>query len=167
MTALSFLKRLWQVFPLRLTLALIVVMWIVEENYPFSHFPMYSNFTEYDYVVFVADQNSDPLPLEYISLGTRTARLKKNYNGHINAVCKANKNPDGGTPRKQDLTVEQRRPAGEKSLTWLWNTIQSKSTDRLEGVTELQIYQIPIYVKDGHMVPPEPEFIASIKIDGN
>lgn len=166
MMVLSFLKRLWQALPLRLTLVLIVVMWVAEENYPFSHFPMYSDFTEYDYVVYVADQNGNPLPLEYISLGTRTARLKKNYNGHIKAVCKANKNPDGSTPRKEDLTVEQRRPAGEKSLTWLWKTIQSKSTDRLEGVTELQIHQIPIYVKDGHIIPPEPEFIASIKIDG-
>lgn len=166
MLALSYLKSLWQVLPLRLTLVLVVVLWVAKENYPFSHFPMYSNFTDQDYVVFVADQNGKPLPLEHVSLGTRTARLKKQYNGHIKAICKANRNPDGSTPRKRDLTVEQRRPAGEKSLTWLWKTIQSKSTDRLEGVNELQIYQIPIYVEDGHIVAPDPIFIASIKIDG-
>lgn len=164
--ALSFLKRLWQVLPLRVALVLIAVMWIAEETYPLSHFPMYSNFTHFDYVVFVADQNGKPLPLEYVSLGTRTARLKKQYNGFINAIRKNIKNPDGSTPQKQDLTVEQRRPAGEKSLNWLWKTIQSKSTDRLEGVTELQIYQIPIYREDGHIIAPNPEFIASIKIDG-
>lgn len=164
--AVSFLKRLWQVLPMRLTLVLIVVLWIAKENYPFSHFPMYSNFTDYDYVVYVADQNGDPLPLEYVSLGTRTARLKKQYNTFINDIRKTIKNQDGSTPRKQDLSVEQRRPAGEKALGWLWRTIQSKSTDRLEGVTELQIYQIPIYRENGRIVAPDPEFIASLKIDG-
>ena len=162
--ALSFLKRLWRALPLRLTLVLVLLLWIAKENYPFPHFPMYSNFTDFDYVVFVADQNGDALPLEYVSLGTRTARLKKQYNGLVNKERKKLKT-ESGTPRKQDLTIEQRRPAGEEALNWLWSTVQSKSTKRLEGVTELQLYQISIFREDGKIVTPEPEHIATLQID--
>lgn len=161
--------RIWAAMPLRLTIVLIALLWVAKENYPFSHFPMYSNFTGYDYVVFVADQNGDPLPLEHVSFGTRTARLKKQYNGFINDVRKGLKVEGKPTPRKQDLTSEQKKPAGDKALAWIWKSIQSRNTVRLaqRDVTELQLYQIGITREDGRIVKTAPEFISSLKIDTN
>lgn len=161
------IARIWAALPLRLTIVLIALLWVAKENYPFSHFPMYSNFTSYDYVVFVADQNGEPLPLEHVSFGTRTARLKKQYNGFINDVRKSLKVEGTPTPRKQDLTTEQKKPAGDRALAWIWKSIQSRNTIRLDqrDVTELQLYQIGITREDGRIVKTDPEFISSLSID--
>ncbi|QQL45774.1 hypothetical protein [Sulfuriroseicoccus oceanibius] len=161
--------RIWAALPLRLTLVLIALLWVAKENYPFSHFPMYSNFTSYDYVVFVADQDGDPLPLEHVSAGTRTARLKKQFNGSINDVRESLKVDGKPTPRKQDLTSEQKKPAGDEALAWLWNSMQSRNAAMVRlhqrEVTELQLYQIGITREKGRIVKSKPEFISSLKID--
>jgi len=159
----ALIKRLagfWNAVPLKLVVVSVGVLWVAKEFYPFSHFPMYSNFTEADYVVFIADGDGQPLPVEYISAGVRTARLKKHFNGEVNRIREEIGRVEGARPRQRDMTPEQLQPAGGSSLDWVMPAITA--TGRLApDVRELQIHQILIEYKKGEIVKTGPRLIAS------
>jgi len=159
------LRRLWNALPLRLAIVLIALSWFAKEFYPLSHYPMYSDFTSYDYVVFIADENGNPLPIENISHGIRTARLKKHFNGGLNETREEIRENEGSAPNQRDMTPSQKKPAGRATLEYLRTyLLDLESHARFEAYSELQLYQIGIYFEDGEIVRTEPEFIAAIDL---
>ena len=83
------------------------------EFFPFSHFPMYSDFDERDYYVFVTDRNDQPFATETIA-AVRSTKLKKIFNTELSRIQKQYKK------RKDLLTAEQCRPGGDYTLQWLF-----------------------------------------------
>ncbi len=67
---------------------------LIRESFPFSHFPMYSKFSDFTYYVFIADEFGEPIPLKE-NFGIRTTFLKKIYITEVRAL-----NPKGIATRK-------------------------------------------------------------------
>lgn len=151
--------------PLKFMVGMILLMWVSKEFYPLSHFPMYSDFSEWDYVVFIADQEGTPLPVAHLTRGTRTAKMKKKFNGEIHKVRAALAEPDGTRPRKQDLTAGEMESAGLATLDWLMPRLERDELRRLyPDVTALRIYQIAISYADGRLLRSEPCHIATREV---
>src|SRR5712691_1050000 len=56
-------------------LVMTLLCLVLRENYPFSHFPMYSSFSRSTYLLYLADQKGAPLATKRFGLTTST--LKK------------------------------------------------------------------------------------------
>ena len=106
------LRAFWDAIPLKVCLFGVGLLWMAKEFYPLSHFPMYSDFGQFDYVVFISDQDGKALPLEALTSGIRTAKLKKTFNGELNKVQSALGKKTGSKPKKETMTAEQMAPAG-------------------------------------------------------
>jgi len=159
------LRILWNALPLRLAIVLIALSWFAKEFYPLSHYPMYSNFTSFDYVIFIADENGKPLPIEHVSHGIRTARIKKHFNGGLNATREEIREIEGSAPSQRNMTTAQKYPAGMATLEFLRDNLLSlEDSSRIKPYKGLQLYQIGIYYENGEIVRTEPEFIAAIDL---
>ena len=86
------------------------------EAFPFSHYPMYDGFDDFDYAVFLADGAGQPLPIESLTHGGCKANaLKKKFDDKIDDL----KDELGKSVRNRDATPAQMQPAGESTLRWL------------------------------------------------
>jgi hypothetical protein len=78
-------KAFLEGMPLKVMFVVVILCLVLRENFPFSHFPMYSSFSSYSYYVYVADANDEPIPIEAIT-SIRTSALKKAYQGKLEEV---------------------------------------------------------------------------------
>ena len=161
MKFLPFLRAFWEALPLKVCVIGVVVLWVAKEFYPLSHFPMYSDFGRYDYVVFLADQNGTPMPMESMTGGIRTARLKKTFNGELNDVQDELGEQRGAKPKKEAMTAEEMAPAGMEALKWVMPRLQEKGTLPPE-VTAVQLRYVGISYDDGKIIITEPRLLAEL-----
>jgi hypothetical protein len=132
----------WRAVPCKLLWALVAACALLQEWYPFSHFPMYSNFEPFTYYVYAADGDDQPVPLA-TAFGIRSANLKKIYDRELRRLAK-------GKPRgMKSLTLEERGVAGKYALEFLRaNSVDPARTDAL---TRLKFYQVDIRMEHGHI----------------
>ncbi len=57
------------------------------EQYPFSNFPMYSNMEDHTYLLYITDENGQPIPL-MTAYGMRTSILKKFFHTEARKIAK-------------------------------------------------------------------------------
>lgn len=157
----GFIRSFWAALPIKLCLVGIIVLWSLKESYPFSHFPMYSNFSSFDYVVFITDQDGQPLPLNTVTAGIRTARLKKKFNGELNEVRKELSKKGGGEPEKKSLTAAQMAPAGEEALKWIVQRV-GETGNLPAGVKSIQLRYIGISYEEGEVRKTDPYLLAEL-----
>lgn len=69
-------------FPLWLLAATVATSLLVQEVYPFSHFPMYSRFYPRTWYVYASDAEGEPLA-SLDSFGLSTPKLKKIYRARL------------------------------------------------------------------------------------
>ena len=125
------LRRFWARLPFPAMLVLVLALFFIREQFPFSNFPMYSNISEEADVTFVTDQNDTPLPMKAlfkISSGTS----KKMYKKELGAIT----NPAG---RDSDhATAEERSLAGKAVLDSLMLGLVKKAVP--PGTTALRFH---------------------------
>jgi hypothetical protein len=121
------------------------------EGFPFSHYPMYSSFTDFEYYVFVTDAQDQPLALETVTQGLKTSALKKQFDNRIDKVTDAK----GKGVRNRDVTADMARPHGEALLADL-----RKKYPGLASQNTLKLYQVTLRIKDGQVDESAPIFIA-------
>ena len=145
------LRTLWERVPFRHMLVLVVALYVIKDQFPFSNFPMYSNFdTEAD-VVFIADQKGDPVSMDDVfRSGSSTA--KKAYKKELGKIV---------SPTKRDSkqsTPDERKAAGAIVLgDWHANMRR----DRLPaGTTAIRLYRRTFELKDGKLGDSTPELLA-------
>lgn len=93
-------------------LVLVLALFFIREQFPFSNFPMYSNISEEADVTFVTDQHDQPLPMKAL-FKTSSGTSKKMYKKELAAIT----NPSG---RDSDhATAEERAQAGRAVLETL------------------------------------------------
>ena len=144
-------------FPIKVCVALVIANMAIRDNYPFSHFPMYASFSDHTFYVYVADGEGNPIPLQDIT-GTRTSKLKKPYDKDLNAVRrKLDK-------RKRELTVEERREAGERALAQIYRNTNDTAKAALEALAPLRLYHVDIYMVDGEVDERKAELVAQIEL---
>lgn len=127
------------------------------EAFPFSHYPMYSGFDDYDYVMFLAKADGTPLMIETVTQGYKANALKKKFDDLIDDL----KDEKGKSIRNRDATAEQMRPAGEKVLQWLAESFPGVAGEVAAG--GIHLYQVRIEMKEGAVAESAPIFIAQLK----
>ena len=138
---------------------LLIANMAMRDNYPFSHYPMYASFSDHTYYVFVAGKDDQPLPLEDVTNGIRTGKLKKPYNSDI-----GKKRKQLGKRRTRDLTAEERREAGKRALAQVYRNCSPTAKARLEKLAPIKLFHVDIYMKESTVDERPPEFIAEIDL---
>ncbi|MFM7182865.1 MAG: hypothetical protein ACKO2G_15585 [Verrucomicrobiales bacterium] len=156
-----FSRILWDALPLKVCFFGVALLWGAKEFYPLSHFPMYSNFGQYDYVVFISDQNGKPLPLEALTAGVRTAKLKKKFDGELGKVQKEIGKRTGSRPKERNMTAEQMAPAGKIALEWIMPRLEELRS-LPPDVTGVQLRHVGISYENGKIAVTEPRLLAEL-----
>lgn len=124
------------------------------EAFPFSHYPMYSGFDDFDYVVFIGKPGGTPLMIETVTQGYKANSLKKKFDDMIDDL----KDEKGRSIRNRNATPEQMRPSGEKVLKWLAESYPSVAREVEAGGVAL--YQVRIQMTDRGVTESAPILIA-------
>ncbi|TLD70656.1 hypothetical protein FEM03_10080 [Phragmitibacter flavus] len=94
-------KRWWLKLPFRHMTALVIFLYVVGEQFPFSNFPMYSNFGLDADVMYVTDENDQPLSMKPL-LRTSSSSAKKRYKKELSELCKkSNRNINDALPAER------------------------------------------------------------------
>ena len=64
--------------PLKLLIVITLLNLLFRENYPFTHYPMYSSFSRFSNFIYIADEKDEPIPMKKI-FGIKSNFLKKIY----------------------------------------------------------------------------------------
>jgi hypothetical protein len=148
----SSLRQLWQRLPFRFHWATVVLMaflipWLTRktdkpgEFYPFSNFPMYASFTPDTYLVYITDQNDQPIPIKTL-LGTSASDVKKTYDQKLNDL--KSRAPKG--VRRAQLPLPLKNEAANATLQAVASKIDLAA--KLPDVKALRLYQTDISYRD-------------------
>ena len=122
-------------------LVLTAACLVLREQYPFSHFPMYSSFGDNTYYVHLADGTGKPLPT-LPTTGMMTATLKKMYDTELRKeVARLRRS-------RRRLTTEEKRPAGERVLLALNRSLWAQQ-QAPQFSPPLRIYEVNISCSAG------------------
>ena len=144
--------------PLFIFFLVLVTCWIIGDNYPFSDFPMYDEFPDHTYYIFVKNGDDEPIAFQETT-GTRTAGFKKPYDKELNAIRKELKK------RKRELTPAEREPAGRRALERLYANAGDEVKRRLEEIAPLRLYHADIYMTDKGVIDErEPVLVAELPL---
>jgi hypothetical protein len=153
-------KRWWLRLPFRHMTALVLLLYVVGEQFPFSNFPMYSNFGLEADVMFVTDQNDQPVLMKPL-LKTSSSSAKKRYKKELSNLCKKSGH------HIDEATTEEKQKAGSMVLKTL---IEDLDQRRLQPDTrELRLY-LRTFVFDreaDHVREHAPERLASQTLNPN
>ncbi len=146
------IKKIWQSIPFRPVTLLVFVLFHVEEQYPFSHFPMYSRLQTEASVLYVTDEDRNPLAMRRV-LNTGTATAKKIYKRELAEIT----NPLGRD--SADSTLEERQLASQRTMEQLLARLDESALP--EGTRELRSYLKQFSLeKDGTLDRSEPELLS-------
>lgn len=151
-----------QILPLSAGIIIAALCLLLKENFPFTHYPMYSNFEDQTYYVWVADRDGNPFPLQKLT-SLRTGRLKKVYNNQLLDIREGAKTEEG-KPRKRDLTNEQRQPAGETTLRWLIESSPPEALTEFARLSPIRLYQSNIRIDGNRVIEDEPELVGTLDV---
>lgn len=108
---------------------LVLSLYLIKEEFPFSNFPMYSNVSEEADVTFITDQNNNPLPMKAL-FKTSSGSSKKMYKKELGTLTNA-------SGRDSDhATSEERAQAGRAVLDSLLPRLIAKAVP--PGTTALR-----------------------------
>jgi hypothetical protein len=152
---MSSLNAFWTWLPFRHVTALTLALYLVKEQFPFSNFPMYSNFdTEAD-VLFITDQADQPVPMSRV-FRTGSAATKKVYKAELSDIC----NPKGHDTEK--ATLEERQQAAAVVLASLKKKIKPGSLP--EGTTALRLQMRTFALEGSELKDRQPERLAEVTL---
>lgn len=147
--------------PISVAIGVTIVCLVVKENYPFSHYPMYSNFEDQTYYVWLADHEGEPIAAQKTTYH-RLGKIKKIYNEGLQDVRDEVGKKLGKKPRKRDLTVGQRRAPGDKTLHWIYDNSRPAAQKILRESAPLRLYQVDVRLVDNQVVEDPPELVGEL-----
>ncbi len=113
------------------------------EWYPFSNFPMYSDFEKQAYYVYLTDLEDKPVSTGEI-FGIAPSDIKKAYDKRLKELAKKLNKPS------KKLTQMERQPVGVEVLREFRDT--SKHRDKVYQHRGFRLHQVDITVEDGRIV---------------
>lgn len=149
------IKWIWERLPFRYMTLLVILLMVVKEHFPFSNFPMYSNFDNEADVIFVTDQKDQPVPMSKV-FRTGSAATKKVYKSELSDLCRPQ-----GRDTEQSLLAE-RQAAGVVVLKQLKGKI--KPGILAPDVDALRLYRRTFRLEDGVFREPPFEQLAEVKL---
>lgn len=115
----------------------------LQENFPFSHFPMYSRMDDNTNYIYISDNQDRPLPIATLT-SHRTGKLKKIYQSHLNDERDAIRKRGGKFTGFSEMTLEERRPAGERTLAWIYENTGPMGQRRLKAARPLRFHEVEV-----------------------
>ena len=123
---------------------------------------MYQSFSDYSYVIYIADKDGEPLPIQTIT-SYKTSKLKKIFDDEQELERERLEAAGVEIEGFRFMTAEQRRSAGEKTLEWLYRKSKDKGWEQLKAAAPLRVYYVHLRVgEDGF--EKEPELIAEMEV---
>ena len=150
-----------QFAPISVAVGVTVACLIAKENFPFSHYPMYSNFEDQTYYVWLADGDDQPIPAQKVTY-LRLGRIKKIYNGGLLEVREQIGKEIGKKPRKRDLTIAQRRAPGDETLRWIYDNSRPEAQEVLRDSCPLRLYQVDVRIEGNKVVEDPKELVGEL-----
>ena len=136
--------RAWRFTVRRGLLPLVVITaacLVIEEQYPFSHFPMYSSFSSKTDYVYLADGADRPLP-SFLTIGLSTATLKKMFQSEVRIERRRR-------PKTPEAVAESRRAAANTLLS------RFRAADAAGTIADLpevlRLYEVEIRLADSQI----------------
>jgi hypothetical protein len=103
------LRLFWSRLPFPAMTVLVVALYIIQDEFPFSNFPMYSNLSEEADVAFITDQNDKPIAMKAL-FKTSSGTSKKMYKTELGTLTQKSGRDS------EDATPEERAQAGKAVL---------------------------------------------------
>ncbi|MGI9244336.1 MAG: hypothetical protein ACR2RV_26290 [Verrucomicrobiales bacterium] len=150
-----------QLAPVSVAIGLTIACLIAKENFPFTHYPMYSNFEDQTYYVWLADGQGAPIPVEKITYN-RLGRIKKIYNSGLQEVRSEIGKATGKKPRKRELTLAQRRGPGDTTLRWIYENSRPAAQQSLRDAAPLRLYQVNIRIEGNRVVEDPRKLVGEL-----
>ena len=140
------LRAFWPKVPFRHMTVMVVALFVIKEQFPFSNFPMYSNFdTEAD-VVYIADQKGSPVSMDAVfRSGSSTA--KKAYKKELGKLTQPSKRDT------KEATADERAAAGKIVLGDWYSNMRKERLPA--GTTAIRIYRRTFELKNGKLSDEE------------
>lgn len=150
------LRWFWTKFPFAPLLVLVLALQIIEEAYPFSHFPMYQRFDEQATYLFITNEADTPVPLQ-THFSYKASRVKKNFKSALRKVAESH-------GRKLETATEaDMREAGDKVLRELFKKANPRKLAPI-AAQEVKLWHGIVTLKDGKMLD-ERMFLAARPVD--
>lgn len=135
--------KFWQAVPLKLVLFLTALSLWAGEFYPFSDYPMYSQFKGTEYYLYITDQNDAAIPCS--AFHTSAPKLKKHFKTPLKKQAAAEK------ARERELSAAGLEKCGLETLESV-----VKYADPLPQVRELRLVLVYVdYDDSGEIVKSE------------
>ena len=141
--------RLWKCGPL---ICITLAGLILREEFPFSHFPMYSSFTNKASYVYLATASGEPLPT-VATAGMLTGNLKKVFETDLQKARKR-----AGARGK--VTDQERRASGERVLAGV-KAWQATQTGTAAGTPVARLYDVNILLHN-HRFEKQTRLLAEV-----
>lgn len=150
-----------QLAPISGGIALTVLCLVLKENFPFTHYPMYSNFEDQTYYVWLADGEGEPIPVQKVTY-MRLGKIKKVYNSGLLAVREEIGKQTGSKPRKRNLTQAQRRGPGDETLRWIYANSHEAAQTTLREAAPLKLFHVDIRIEGNKVVEGDPVLVGEL-----
>ncbi len=148
-TVLGFLKTWWCKTPLTALLIYCAISLLLEENYPFSHYPMYSNPGSDRSYYIVADADGQPIPIADLT-GITCPKVGKMYRKKAGELASRLKLDRGSLP------TEQQQKVGEEIFAQL--RLYAKQLNK-SLPDKLVLQKVDINLRDGK-ITENPKVLA-------
>ena len=126
--------------PIKTLFIITLLNLILKENYPFSHYPMYSRFSRSTFYIFVTNEKDEPLPLRSFC-GVSAAILRKMYESFLYQSTKKRSN------KIEELTSEDLKPISKSILDYV-KTSAEKKKSKID-FKSLRLYEATISIDNG------------------
>jgi hypothetical protein len=140
-------ESLWQRIrsvPLALMVAMVVGLYLIGDEYPFSNYPMYSNFDEEALIFFISDENGTPLEMREV-FDKSASDAKKIYKNHLQRLAK-----DADIADDQEPPLTMMQEAGRKVLDqFLTEHKRPDFTEQMAAHSALQAHLRRVWLEDG------------------
>ncbi|MFT4546610.1 MAG: hypothetical protein ACI8XO_000648 [Verrucomicrobiales bacterium] len=150
--------KIWHAIPLKLVLLLVALSLVLKnpdgraEYYPFSNYPMYSQFDERDYFVYLADQDGKALPSKE-TFRITTPKVKKRFKKVLGKVAK-----ELGK-KKREVDGADLEAVAVTTLKSLMNAVPDHP--RVATLTELQLIYVDLR-REGDEIVVEQRKVGAI-----
>lgn len=134
------LDQFWQFVrkvPFKVLILLVALSLVLRELYPFSHYPLYTNFDGKTWYVYLTDQDDKPLPTVKVAR-VRTSRVKKVYDSRLRKL-------QGKKKGKRQPQSAVQSVAAEQTLDFL---LALKGLRLPAGLEELRLYRVDLVISN-------------------
>ncbi|MGI8604106.1 MAG: hypothetical protein ACR2OZ_14100 [Verrucomicrobiales bacterium] len=135
--------------PLKFTMLMVVVLYLAGEEYPFSPFPMYGDFAERAFYVYVSDAEGRPIATQKV-FGQRASDVKKTFETHLRREKEALSKARGRSARLGELPPENVQKAAAATLRWLKST--GPNAPAPTQSERHQLHRVDLSLREGQIV---------------